>query len=101
MYFISTRGKKEKIKGSQAIINGICSDGGLYVPESFPDVSDKLDNLVNLSYKDLCFEILKLYLDDFTEEELKNCINKFIYYSYNIIYTDINYSLVVKLSSFL
>ena len=55
MYFISTRGKKEKIKGSQAIINGICSDGGLYVPESFPDVSDKLDNLVNLSYKDLCF----------------------------------------------
>ena len=76
MYFISTRGKKEKIKGSQAIINGICSDGGLYVPESFPDVSDKLDNLVNLSYKDLCFEILKLYLDDFTEEELKNCINK-------------------------
>ena len=76
MYFISTRGKKEKIKGSQAIINGICSDSGLYVPESFPDVSDKLDNLVNLSYKDLCFEILKLYLDDFTEEELKNCINK-------------------------
>ena len=76
MYFISTRGKKEKIKGSQTIINGICSDGGLYVPESFPDVSDKLDNLVNLSYKDLCFEILKLYLDDFTEEELKNCINK-------------------------
>ena len=78
MYFISTRGKKEKIKGSQAIINGICSDGGLYVPESFPDVSDKLDNLVNLSYKDLCFEILKLYLDDFTEEELKNSANTFL-----------------------
>ena len=75
MHFISTRGNKEKVTGSQAIINGLCNDGGLYVPTFFPNISNKLSKLINLSYQDLCFEILKLFLDDFTEEELKLCIN--------------------------
>lgn len=76
MYFISTRGNKEKISGSKAIINGLCSDGGLYVPSEFPNLNNKLNKLVNLSYKELCLEILKLFLDDFTEKELLSCINK-------------------------
>lgn len=76
MYFISTRGCNDKIKGSKAIINGLASDGGLYVPTDFPNLENKLNEFINLSYNDLCFEILKLFLDDFTEEELKSCINK-------------------------
>ena len=76
MYFISSREHKEKVTGSRAIINGLCSDGGLYIPSHFPNIHNKLDKLVNLSYKELCLEILKLYLDDFTEEELSYCINK-------------------------
>lgn len=76
MYFISTRGCNEKIKGSKAIINGLCSDGGLYVPTEFPLLEDNLHKFINLSYKELCFEILKLFLDDFTEDELKSCIEK-------------------------
>lgn len=32
MHFVSTRGCSEKINGSKAIVNGLCSDGGLYVP---------------------------------------------------------------------
>ncbi len=76
MYFISSRGNKEKVTGSRAIINGLCSDGGLYIPSNFPNIHNKLDELVNLSYKELCLEILKLYLDDFTEEELLYCIDK-------------------------
>ena len=76
MHFISTRGNKENITASKAIINGLCSDGGLYVPTEFPNLREKLKEFVNLSYKDLCLEILKLFLDDFTEEELITCINK-------------------------
>lgn len=76
MHFISTRGCNEKIKGSKAIVNGLCHDGGLYVPTEFPNLEDKLNKFIGLSYNDLCFEILKLFLDDFTEEELKSCINK-------------------------
>lgn len=76
MHFISTRGNKEKVIASKAIIKGICDDGGLYVPTYFPNLKDKLNNLVNLSYKELCFEVLKLFLDDFNEKELMDCINK-------------------------
>ena len=76
MYFVSTRGYNEKIKGSKAIIDGIAPDGGLYVPTEFPNLENKLNEFIDLSYNNLCFEILKLFLDDFTEEELKSCINK-------------------------
>lgn len=76
MHFVSTRGCSEKIKGSKAIVNGLCSDGGLYVPTEFPYLKKKISKFINLSYKELCFEILKLFLDDFTENELKSCINK-------------------------
>ena len=76
MYFISTRGCNEKINASKAIVNGLCSDGGLYVPTEFPYLEKKLNKFIDLSYNELCFEILKLFLDDFAEEELKSCINK-------------------------
>ncbi|WP_455538403.1 threonine synthase [Terrisporobacter sp.] len=76
MYFISTRGNNKKVIGSKAIIDGLCDDGGLYVPIYFPNLKDKLTDLINLSYKELCFEILKLFLDDFSKEELMDCINK-------------------------
>lgn len=76
MHFVSTRGCSEKIKGSKAIVNGLCSDGGLYVPTEFPYLKNELNKFINLSYKELCLEILKLFFDDFTENELKSCINK-------------------------
>lgn len=76
MHFISTRGCSEKIKGSKAIVNGLCSDGGLYVPTEFPNLEYKLNEFIKLSYNELCLEILKLFLDDFTDDELKLCINK-------------------------
>lgn len=75
MHFISTRGCSEKIKGSKAIVNGLCSDGGLYVPTEFPNLAGKFNKFIGLTYKELCLEILKLFLDDFTEEELESCIN--------------------------
>ena len=74
MYFLSTRGNNEKITASQAIIKGLSTDKGLYVPSSFKDLSNELKNLVDLDYKQLAFVILKEFLTDYTEEELKYCI---------------------------
>ncbi len=75
MYFLSTRGNNEKITASQAIIKGLSSDKGLYVPSNFKDLSDELKNLVDLDYKELAYIILKAFLTDYSEKELKYCIN--------------------------
>ena len=73
--YIGTRNKEITAKASEAILKGICSDGGLYVPEIIPQVDKSLEELSKLSYQELAYEILKLYLTDFTEAELKHCIN--------------------------
>ncbi|HAT4816671.1 TPA: threonine synthase, partial [Clostridioides difficile] len=74
MYYSSTRGTEEKVTASQAIIKGISSDGGLYVPSEFPNVKNELINLVNLTYSQIAFFVLSKFLCDFTEDEIKNCI---------------------------
>ncbi len=75
LLYKSTRGDKNYITASQAILKGIADDGGLYVPCSIPKADFKLEDIVDMSYKELAYEVLKLILDDFTEEELKACIN--------------------------
>ncbi|WP_196594915.1 threonine synthase [Pectinatus sottacetonis] len=75
MNYISTRNKKIKVTAAQAIIKGIAEDGGLFVPEVFP-VIDKsfLQTLYTCSYQERAYKILSLYLTDYTEQEIKNCI---------------------------
>ena len=73
--YIGTRNKESTATASEAILKGICEDGGLFIPEEFPVLDKSLEELADLSYQDLAYEILKLYLTDFTEEELKYCIN--------------------------
>ena len=75
MYFLSTRGNNEKITASQAIIKGLSSDRGLFVPSEFKNLKSELKNLVNLDYKELAYVILKEFLTDYSEKELKYCIN--------------------------
>lgn len=75
MYYLSTRGNKEKVTASQAIINGLSADGGLYVPSKFPDLREEVKNLYTLDYCNLAFYILNKFLVDFSEDELKSCIN--------------------------
>ncbi|TJX13302.1 threonine synthase [Tissierella creatinini] len=72
MRYISTRDKTVSLKASQAIIQGISKDGGLFVPEAIPLVD--LDKLKDLDYKALAYEIMKGFLTDFSEEDLKDCI---------------------------
>lgn len=73
--YVGTRNKNITATASQAILKGICDDGGLFIPEEIPQIDKSLEELSKLSYKDLAYEILKLYLTDFTEDELRYCIN--------------------------
>ncbi len=73
--YVSTRGDKEKLTASLAIIRGIAKDGGLYVPEHMPEADFAIEDLCGLEYREIAYRIMRLFLTDFTEKELKDCIN--------------------------
>ncbi len=76
LFYRSTRDDNVKVTASQAILKGLAADGGLFVPESIPTLDKSLEELSKMSYTDVAYEVMKLMLDDFTEEELRSCINK-------------------------
>ncbi len=76
LMYNSTRSSNETVTASQAILKGLASDGGLFVPEQIPALDKDLKTLSGMSYQEVAYEVMKLYITDFTEEELKNCINK-------------------------
>ena len=72
----STRGGKEGISSAEAIKRGISPNGGLYVPQQIKELTLKdISELVNMTYAQRAVFILKRYLDDFTEDELIDCVN--------------------------
>ena len=71
--YISTR-SNEKLTASEAILKGLASDGGLFIPEVFPVVNFD-DKWLNKNYQQLAIEVFKLFLDDYTEEEITYCVN--------------------------
>ncbi|MBQ1848913.1 MAG: threonine synthase [Lachnospiraceae bacterium] len=72
----STRSNSAPITASQAILKGLSDDGGLFVPDHIPALDKSLKELSEMNYQQIAYEVMKLFLTDFTEEELKNCINK-------------------------
>lgn len=72
----STRGGESSVKASEAILKGLADDGGLFVPECIPAMDKSLTQLSQMTYQEVAYEIMKLFFTDFTEEELKNCINR-------------------------
>lgn len=72
----STRSKGQPVKASEAILKGLSEDGGLFVPDHIPALDRSLEELSGMSYQETAYEVMKLFLTDFTEEELKSCINK-------------------------
>ena len=76
MKYVSTRGGVPPATFSEAVMTGLARDGGLLLPESFPDVSAKLPSWAKLSYKDLACEIIKLYADDISEADLRGIVNR-------------------------
>ena len=76
MYFVSTRGK-ERVTGAHAIVQGIASDGGLFVPERFPAVSrEELEEMLAMDYPERAAFVLHKYLDDYDKEELLAALRK-------------------------
>lgn len=76
LLYKSTRSETETVKASEAILKGLAEDGGLYVPTSIPKLDVTLEDLSKMSYQQVAFEVMKLFLTDFTDEELKSCIQK-------------------------
>ena len=77
MHYISTRGHNAKQTFSQILLGGLAADGGLYLPEHYPQVSpSQLDAWRGLSYADLAFEVLSLYCDDIPKEDLMALVKK-------------------------
>ena len=70
----STRGGGSSITASQAILKGLADDGGLFVPDRIPALDVKLEALSGLTYKETAYEVMKLFLSDFTKYELMYCI---------------------------
>ena len=75
LMYTSTRNANEKVTASQAILKGLAEDGGLFVPEQLPTLDKTVDELAGMTYQETAYEVMKKFLTDFTEEELKNCIN--------------------------
>ena len=76
LFYRSTRSKGEAVSASQAILKGLADDGGLFVPETVPRLDKSLEELSQMTYQETAYEVMKLFLTDFTETELKDCINK-------------------------
>lgn len=76
LFYRSTRSQDKKVTASQAILQGLAEDGGLFVPERIPALEVPMEELADMSYQETAYEVMKLFLDDFTEEELKGCIER-------------------------
>ena len=76
LLYSSTRNGEEKVTASKAILKGLADDGGVFVPESIPKLDVTIEELAKMSYQETAYAVMKLFFTDFTEEELKNCINK-------------------------
>lgn len=72
----STRDDKIRVTASEAILKGLSEDGGLFVPDRIPAMEKSLQELAGMDYKEVAYEVMKLYFTDFTQEELKDCIDR-------------------------
>ncbi|MDD7143781.1 MULTISPECIES: threonine synthase [Lachnospiraceae] len=76
LLYKSTRNSEKTVTASQAILKGLAEDGGLFVPVSIPKLPVSLGELKNMNYQETAYAVMKEFLTDFTEEELRNCITK-------------------------
>lgn len=75
MWYVSSRNTENKVRASKAILEGIAKDGGLFVCEKLPEISEEeIERLVNLKYSERAIYLLKKFLTDFDESELKKAI---------------------------
>lgn len=74
MKYFSTRGENKGYKSTEAIIQGLANDRGLFVPKSIPRLPFEMDKIQNLSYQDIAFGILKAFFPEYTDKEMRYCV---------------------------
>lgn len=74
MRFVSTRGECPDLGFIDAVATGLAPDGGLYVPQTLPQIGDKLERWQHLNYVDLCTEFFQLFATDLPQDQLHHCI---------------------------
>ena len=70
----STRNAEETATASEAILKGLAENGGLFVPDEIPALDIPFEELAEMDYKEVAYEVMSRMLTDFTEEELRFCI---------------------------
>ncbi len=76
MKYVSTRGGSDPVSFNDAVAIGLAPDGGLYLPESLPDITPRLAAWRNLSYAELCLEFLALFATDVPEDVLERLVHR-------------------------
>ena len=76
LMYQSTRDGKQEVTASKAILQGLAEDGGLFMPVQIPTLDVSLEELKDMSYQETAYAVMKQFLTDFTEEELKTCIER-------------------------
>lgn len=76
LLYKSTRNSEKTVTASQAILKGLAEDGGLFVPVSIPKLPVSLAELKDMNYQETAYTVMKEFLTDFTEAELKTCIER-------------------------
>lgn len=71
----STRGNGETVTASAAILKGLADDGGLFVPTQIPALDVPMEKLAEMSYQEVAYEVMSRFFSDFTEDELRHCID--------------------------
>ena len=74
LIYRSTRNDNETATASQAILKGLANNSGLFVPTEIPKLDVGIDELVRMNYQETAYAVMKQFFTDFTEEELKYCI---------------------------
>lgn len=76
MNYRSTRDVSVNVTSAKAISQGLSSEGGLFVPENLPKLTEeKIKAMCEMSYAERAYEVFKLFLTDFTDDEIRHCVN--------------------------
>lgn len=75
MKYKSTRGSIYTKTAPEAIIAGLAEDKGLYVPDSFPQLPFKIEDMQGKTYKEIAFQVMKAFFPDYTDAEMKHCVD--------------------------
>lgn len=76
LMYVSTRNSQCRLTASEAILKGLAEDGGLFVPERIPSLDVPIKELKGMTYQQTAYVVMKQFFTDFTEEELKGCIDR-------------------------